>query len=157
MDWQPKEGTLPGRTEMRVLQAMLSLEQAGASAAHLGAIYGFVDSRGYAPCSSTDERWQLRTWMADRGWQPGFDDHHDELVFFKNPGLPYMMTYTYDRALKMALEHGFEVAWHPHESTVDKRLKNLRNRGLVDKVAPAVWTMTDDGRYLAKRARLWAS
>lgn len=157
MDWQPKEGTLPGRTEMRVLQAMLSLEQAGASTAHLGAIYGFVDSRGHAPCSSFDEQWQLRSWMKEHGFKVEHDPILDGPVFTRDAPFPAITSFNYSEALEFAVNCGFEAGWHPHESTVDKRLKNLKHRGLVEKVAPATWAMTDDGRHLAKRARLWAS
>lgn len=155
MDWQPKAGTLPGRTEMRVLMAMLSLDEAGHCPAHLDAIYGYVDSAGYPVTNETDERWQLRAWMEQRGWQIGYDQHWDVTVFLKNPGLPYMESYSYDGALRMATEHGFKAAWHPDKTTVHKRLKNLASRGLIMKVGPALWMTDERGFELAKRYRIW--
>lgn len=163
-EWNPKPGTLPGRTEMRVLRAMQSLADAGAEEAHLGAIYGFVDQFGHPTLKEYDFKWQLRTFMLKHGYDISYRlrDIPFEKRRFEHKTNPFSAqtgrghaSMTQDEALEWATGRGFVAAWSPHESTVDKRLRDLQTRGYVEKIRPAIWRMTKEGKQLMKRLALW--
>lgn len=153
-DWTPKPGTLPGRTEMRCLRAMLSLERAGADPAPLGAVYGFILEMKHPAVDLHDVKWQVSKFMEKSGYKLDYTDSsvaYEDRKFVHFGGL---VEISQETALEIMLENDGPI-WEPAESTVHKRLKDMSVRGQVEKVGPALWRMTPEGRELAKRAEVW--
>lgn len=148
--WVPEPGTLPGRTEVRVLDAVSALQRLGAKEVPYLAVYGYVSERGWPPVDdgARVEEWQAREWLKDRfNWDWSFADE----CFIDDHGNRYSVS----RALAEARWLGFRAAWRPSEGTIRKRLDDLRARGYVEKTRPGHWVLTDAGRELSRRLADW--
>jgi len=161
LDWRPRHGTPPSPTDARVLRAMSSLENAGASPAPVKAITAWVAQWGWPVTSDEHTRWAAIDYLQKQcGWEWGRyeDGNGQRTAALRSTEGQLVRTTDHNGLVHLARKRGMpEPTWAPTDGTIRCRLRDLECRGLVEKVRGHGAKLTRDGQRMVRAMAEYAS